>query len=181
MASNLPEANHQVVLENLGSGTDGYLDLDYALITTPTPPTLPASGDPTQHSSSSSPTPSGTDAYSSSIGRIVGGVVGGLLLLAGLAGLILFLRRKRSPSYNPDKVDLQMELGGLPMKRSGLKLVASRDREEVQQDMPPPNYDLVFPNENDLALGHPQRLEPGASRPLPSMPHSPHVTTPVKR
>jgi hypothetical protein len=175
MASNLPEADHRVVLENLGSGPNGYLDLDYALITTDTQPT--SATDPSQESSSSFPTPPGTGTHSSPIAGIVGGVIGGLLLLAGLIGITLLIRRKRRPSHKTGKVNLEIEMGAVLRERLDFTLIATR----VEHDLPPPNYDLVFPTESELALNSAQPRKVRASQPLPSMSHSPHVTMPVKR
>jgi hypothetical protein len=108
MANNLPSGPHHVVLSNAGSGPNGYLDFDYAIVTvwpesaTGSNSSLPALG-PGSNSTDTTPHKS----YTGAIAGGVAGSIGGLLLLLGLSYWLWRLRRHSRGREEESKIDME--------------------------------------------------------------------------
>jgi hypothetical protein len=111
-ASDLSESPHDIEIVTSYAIDDvnpQYLAIQYFIVkTNPANSTSPANSS----NPSSSPLPSSSPSTSSSasthtnLGALVGGIVGGLVVLAALLGFLVYLRRRRRDSHSNMMLDL---------------------------------------------------------------------------
>jgi cbb3-type cytochrome oxidase subunit 3 len=171
MANNLRQGSHQVVLSNVGSGSNSRTDLDYAIVTV--------------WSASNNSSPNPTQAtHKSKAGAIAGGAVGGVVFLALLLGGLFFWfrrRRRRRASYAADVNNEDSATHLLPhaafispfVKVPVNPAASASGHAPPDEAMPPPTYNYVFGElVPDASAGRvvPETSSATAVRPLPSPP-----------